>query len=78
MSEEKKKESIIEKLWNKTIFPDMIKDKKEERELLRELKKQARREAIEELKESGELKDQIKQKQLDRVVQVLDQILREK
>jgi len=67
MAEEKKKESTLEKLWNKTIFPGMIKDKKEERELLRALKKEARKEALKELASDGTLKDQIKKKQLDKM-----------
>jgi len=43
---EEPKEGFFTKLWNKTIFPEMIKNKREEKALMREVKRQARLEAI--------------------------------
>ncbi len=55
-------EGVLTKMWNKTIFPEMIKSKKEEKELRRQIHKEARKEALEELK--PELKEVIKKQEL--------------
>lgn len=47
----KKEEGFFTKLWNKTVFADMVSDAKEEKAMKRELKKQAMVEAKDELKE---------------------------
>jgi len=70
------KSGIIKRIWNKTIFPDMIKErkerkaierknKKEEKILMQELRAEARKEALKELK--PELIKQIKQQELDKL-----------
>lgn len=55
-----KKEGLLKRIWNKTIFADIIRDKKEEREMKRKVKKEAKREAIEESKD--DLKNIYKEK----------------
>lgn len=73
---DEKEEGWLKKIWAKTIFPDMIKArkerkrierkrKKEEKELVDEVKSEARKEAIQELKPT--LKEQIKQQEIDRM-----------
>jgi len=52
-------------LWAKTIFPDMIKNKKEKKEWEKKIKKQAELEAREEIK--AELVKQYKQEMIDKV-----------
>jgi|GEM_PF-3361118 len=44
---EQPKEGFLKKLWNKTIFPDMIKAKKEEKEWKRQIEYEAKRKARE-------------------------------
>jgi len=70
---ENKDESTLKKLgdgakkvWNKTVFPDMIKEKKEKKAAERELRKKAREEAI---AEAGPLlKEKYKQEELDKIL----------
>lgn len=61
-----KKEGIFSKLWNNTIFPDMIKAKKEEKELRKQLEREAKIEALKEL--GPELKKAYKKKELDKLL----------
>jgi len=51
MEEQPKKEGFFNKVWNKTIFPDMIKDAKEEKAMKKAIEKEAKMEAREEIKE---------------------------
>jgi hypothetical protein len=55
-----KKESFLKKMWGKTIFPEMIKRKKEEKEKYRQIHHEAKLEAMEESKDY--IKEAIKQK----------------
>lgn len=62
--EQEKKEGFgtkLKKVWDKTIFPDMIKERREKKAIER----QARKEVMEELK--PELKKIIKQQELDKL-----------
>jgi hypothetical protein len=59
------KVNIFKKIWDKTIFPDMIKNKKEEKDLLNKIKHEARLEAMSEMK--GDLKEDIKKKEIDKI-----------
>jgi hypothetical protein len=63
--EEEKGKNWLDKTWKKTVFPEMIKDKKEESEFKRKLKKEAKKEALLELKE--ELKAKYKKDELDKM-----------
>ena len=58
------KESAVKNIWNKTIFPDMIKNKKEEKKYQQELRKEAKEEAREEIKDK--LKEQYKKAEIDK------------
>jgi len=58
-----KKEGFLKKLWNKTIFPDMIKAKKDEKEWKRKIAYEAKKKAREEVMEEA-IKIE-KQKQID-------------
>lgn len=73
---EKNKPGLLKKLWDKTIFPDMIearkqrkrierKRKKEEQEILAEVKSEARKEALQELKPA--LKERIKEQEIKKM-----------
>ncbi len=66
-STEKKKGffSWLKRMWNKTIFPDMIERKRAEKKIRKQIEHEARLEALSEMK--GELKKQIKQKELDKL-----------
>lgn len=55
----------LKRLWNSTIFPDMIRQYREEKDLKRSIRNQARLEAIRELKD--ELREKYKQDELDRM-----------
>jgi len=59
------KESLLKRIWNKTVFPQMIKDKKEEKEMKRKMKKEAKKEALEEAKE--EIKQAYKDKEIAKI-----------
>lgn len=63
--QKEKEEGVFSKLWNKTVFPDLIKEKKEKREMEAQLRKEALAEAQDELKEI--YKKQIIQKEKDRI-----------
>jgi len=74
--EKVKEEGIIKKLWNKTVFPDLIKARKErkrverkrkneEAEVLSEVKSEARKEALQELKPI--IKEKIKEQEIKRI-----------
>lgn len=58
-------DNILKKIWNKSIFPDMIKDKKEEKAFIKNLTKEAKREALLELKD--EFKENIKKQELEKL-----------
>ena len=62
---EEKKQNIFQKLWNKTVFADMQKEKNERREMERGLRKEALAEAQDELKEI--YKQQIIEKEKNRI-----------
>jgi len=51
MEDQPKKEGFFTKVWNKTVFSDIVKDAKEEKAMKRELRKEAMLEAKDELKE---------------------------
>lgn len=55
----------LKELWNSTIFPDMIKRRREKKEYMRQLRYEATKQAMEELK--PELVKVIKQKELDKM-----------
>jgi len=59
------KQNVISKMWNKTVFPDMIKRSKEKKELMTKIKHQAEMEAIQEL--GPELKEKIKKEKLEKL-----------
>ena len=59
------KESWLKKLWNKSIFPDKIKARKEEQKIKREIKTQAKKEALKEMQ--PELVKHFKQQELDKL-----------
>ena len=48
---QKKEKGFFAKVWNKTIFPDMIKDAKEEKKMKKELEKAVNRLLPYEIKE---------------------------
>lgn len=60
-----KKKGLIAKLWDKSIFPDMIKDRKEMKALEKQIKKEAKKEALIESKDI--LKEHYKQKEKDKL-----------
>jgi hypothetical protein len=60
-----KPEGIMAKIWNKTVFPEMIERKKEENKIKKEVMHQARIEAI------AESKDQIKEKLKEKEIKKL-------
>lgn len=67
-----KKESALKRLWNATIFPDMIKESKakkarqrEEKKEMAKLRHEAKLEAIQELKPA--LKEKLKQEELKKL-----------
>jgi len=51
MEDQPKKEGFFSKVWNKTVFSDMVKDAKEEKAMKREIMKEAKLEAKDEIKE---------------------------
>ena len=55
----------LKKIWNKTIFPEMIKNYKEEKNIKREIQAESRKEALQELK--PHLKNVYKQEILDKM-----------
>jgi hypothetical protein len=55
----------LKDVWNSTVFPDMIKRKKEEKELRKEIEHEAKMEALSELKD--DLKKAYKQKEKDKM-----------
>ena len=65
MEEQPKKEGFFTKIWNKTVFSDMVKDAKEEKEMKRELRRQVKEESKDELKEI--LKKQYLEKEKARI-----------
>ena len=64
--EEEEKLGFFERIWGKTIFPDKIKAKKEEKALRRELEREAKMEALKEI--GPELKKAYKKKELDKLL----------
>lgn len=62
--EETKKESLLKRIWNKTVFPDKIREKREKKEYEDELRKIAKEQAQEEIKET--LVAQYKQEEIDK------------
>jgi hypothetical protein len=54
------KESFIKKIWNKTVFPEKIKNYKELKKMENKIKHEARKEVLADMKE--DLKDQYKEK----------------
>ena len=60
-----KPQSFLARLWAKTIFPDIIKRKKEEKALKTELRHEARMEALKDSK--VELKEHYKKKELEKL-----------
>jgi hypothetical protein len=66
--EEKQTENnkgVLKKLWERTIFPDIIKSKREEKEFKRQITEEAKKEVRQELKE--EMKKKIKQDEMDKL-----------
>lgn len=63
--EAKKEGGVLSKLWGKTIFPDMIKNKKEEKAVKRGIVKEARKQALEESKPA--LVEHYKQQEIDKM-----------
>lgn len=61
MSELKKKKGILKRIWDKTIFSEMIEDKK----MKRKIKQEAKREAMEEMKD--DLKKAYKEKEISKI-----------
>ena len=57
---------LLKKIWEKTIFPDMIKHNKTKKKLMREIKREAEIEALIDLKD--EMKENIKQKELNKLM----------
>lgn len=55
----------IKKVYNKTIIPDKVKEYKEKKKFVREIKEEARQEARGELK--GVMKEQFKQQELNKL-----------
>lgn len=55
----------VKNLWNSTIFPEMIKTKKEEKQFKKEIMKEAKQEAMIEMKDK--LKEEYKKKELDKM-----------
>ena len=55
----------IKALWEKTIFPDMIRARKEEKELQRQIKREARKQALQELQ--PQMIEHYKQQELDKL-----------
>lgn len=55
----------LKDLWVKTVFPDMIKRKKEEKELRKDIQHEAKMEALKEMKE--DIKEEYKKKERDRI-----------
>jgi len=53
------------KVWNKTVFPDMIRNKREEKALINEIKREARIEAMRDMKDT--IKESIIQKEKDKL-----------
>lgn len=62
---EEKKEGFLKKLWNKTIFPDMIKAKRAERAWKEKIQAEAREEVKEEMKD--EYVKHYKQMEMDKL-----------
>ena len=60
-----KKKGFFAKIWEKTIFPDMIKARREEKEFRREIMREARQEALKQMK--PDLVKAIKQKEIDKL-----------
>jgi len=63
---EPNKPGLLSRLWNKTIFPEKKKAKKEEKALRRELEQEAKMSALKEL--GPELKNAYKKKELDKLM----------
>jgi len=64
--EQEERKGFLKKIWDKTIFPDKIKAKKEKEAYEAELRAQARKEAEPEIRKK--LVEQYKQEEIDRVV----------
>ena len=64
--EKEKNENFFLKIWNKTIFPEKIKAKKEQQQWENELRRQAREEAKPIIEE--QLKEKFKQEEIDRMI----------
>ena len=60
-----KSKGFFSKLWNKTVFPDIIKAKKEEKALRKKIQREAKMEALESM--SGDLKEHYKQEELNKI-----------
>ena|SRR3990172_8120524 len=60
-----KKEGFLKRFWKSTVFPDMIRRKREEKQLRREIQEQARKEALVEMKD--DLKQLYIQKEKDKI-----------
>lgn len=63
--ESKTEKNIFKKLWDKTVFPDMLKARKADKAWMKNLQNEAREEMKGELKE--EFKKQFKKKELDKM-----------
>ena len=57
--------NFIKKLWNKSVFPEKIKDYKEEKALKKSIQKEARKEALNEMKD--EYKKVYKEKEISKL-----------
>jgi hypothetical protein len=55
----------VKEFWQRTVFPDMIKRKKEEKELRKDIQHEAKMEALKEMKD--DLKEEYKKKEKDRI-----------
>jgi len=62
--EDKPKEGLLKKIWNKTVFPDKIKEKKEKARFEEELRAQAKEEAQEEIRK--QLIEKYKKEEIDK------------
>jgi len=64
---EEPKESFLKTLWNKTVFPDKIKAKREQREWENNLRRTAREQAKPEIEQK--LIEKFKQEEIDKMTQ---------
>lgn len=64
---ERPKQNIIVRFWNKTIFPQMIKDKRERKQWEREIRRQAMEEAKDDI--ATAMKEKIKKEEIDKITE---------